>query len=503
MPRSIWNGTITFGLIAVPIKVHSATEDRSVHFHQVHAADGARIKQKRMCSKEHKEVPFKQVARGYELRGGKYVLLSKDEIDAAAGERSHLIELEQFVGADQIDPVFYDRTYYLGPGDDGQDAYRLMHDALERTERVGIGRWVFHNREYLAAVRAFDKALALHTMLFADELVDAGELEIPKPSRAPSKREIEMAGQLVESLHEDFDADAFHDSYRERVLELIETKAAGKEPDLPAPEEREAAPDLAAALEASLGASGERRPWLDQAPQVEGKELTMPRSLWTGSLSFGLVNVPVRVVPAVRDQDLHFRQLHEKDGAPIEVQRWCSEEDVEVPFEEITRGYELDDGGQVLVSDLELEAIEPRRTRTIEIERFVDLEQVDPTYFDHPVLPGPGVRRRRRPPRLPAADRGDEPHRPSCRGPVRDARQGVSGDRPRARRGADADHDAVRRRGPADQGCRRSHRESPQAHPQAARRGDLGDRGAVGRLGPGLLQGRVPVQAQARRRPQA
>jgi len=259
MPRSIWNGTITFGLIAVPIKVHSATEDRSVHFHQVHAAEGAQIKQKRICSKEHKEVPFKEVARGYELRGGKYVLLSKEEIDAAAGERSHLIELEEFVGADEIDPVFYDRTYYLGPGDDGQDAYRLMHDALERTERVGIGRWVFHNREYLAAVRAFDKALALHTMLFADELVDAAELELPKPSRAPSKREIEMAGQLVESLHEDFDPDGFQDSYRERVLELIKTKAAGKEPELPEPEEREEAPDLAAALEASLGASGNGR----------------------------------------------------------------------------------------------------------------------------------------------------------------------------------------------------------------------------------------------------
>jgi DNA end-binding protein Ku len=110
----------------------------------------------------------------------------------------------------------------------------------------------------------------------------------------------------------------------------------------------------------------------------------MPRSLWTGSLSFGLVNVPVAVVAAVRDQDLHFRQLHEKDGAPIEVQPWCSEEDVEVPYEEITHGYELDDGGQVIISDLELEAIEPRRTRTIEIELFVDLEQVDPVYFDHP-----------------------------------------------------------------------------------------------------------------------
>jgi DNA end-binding protein Ku len=110
----------------------------------------------------------------------------------------------------------------------------------------------------------------------------------------------------------------------------------------------------------------------------------MPRSLWSGSLSFGLVNVPVAVVAAVRDLDLHFRQLHEKDGAPIEVQRWCSKENAEVPFEEITRGYELDDGGQVMISDLELEAIEPRRTRTIEIEQFVDLEEVDPIYFDHP-----------------------------------------------------------------------------------------------------------------------
>ncbi|MBV9423250.1 MAG: Ku protein [Solirubrobacterales bacterium] len=110
----------------------------------------------------------------------------------------------------------------------------------------------------------------------------------------------------------------------------------------------------------------------------------MARSLWTGSLSFGLVNVPVSVLPAVRDLDLHFRQLHEKDAAPIEVQRWCSKEDVEVPYEEITHGYELEDGGQVIVSDLELEAIEPRRTRTIEIEQFIELQEADPIYFDHP-----------------------------------------------------------------------------------------------------------------------
>ncbi len=110
----------------------------------------------------------------------------------------------------------------------------------------------------------------------------------------------------------------------------------------------------------------------------------MARSLWTGSLSFGLVNVPVSLETAVRDQDLHFRQLHEKDGAPIEVQRWCSKEDVQVPYDEIAHGYELEDGGQVIVSDLELQAIEPRRTRTIEIEQFVDLDEVDPAYFDHP-----------------------------------------------------------------------------------------------------------------------
>src|ERR1700733_14150178 len=125
MPRSIWNGTITFGLIAVPIKVHSATESHTIHFHQIHAEDGARIKQKRICSKEGKEVPYEEVAMGYELRGGEFVLLSQEEIDAAAGPRSRTIELDEFVDAQAIDPVFYNRTYYLGSGEDGEGAYRL------------------------------------------------------------------------------------------------------------------------------------------------------------------------------------------------------------------------------------------------------------------------------------------------------------------------------------------------------------------------------------------
>jgi DNA end-binding protein Ku len=237
--------------------VYSSTEDRSVHFHQVHVKDGAQIKQRRICSKEGKEVPYKQVAQGYEIRGGEYVLLSKDEIAAAAGEQSRLIELEEFVCAGDIDPVFFDRTYYLGTGDKGDDAYRLLHDALAKSARAGIGRWVFHNREYLVAVRALEDALALHTVRFADELIDAGDLDIPTPSRAPSKREVKMAAQLVDSLHERFDPGAFTDSYRERVLELITLKARGEEPPAPDPESDEEQPDLMAALEASL--AGARR----------------------------------------------------------------------------------------------------------------------------------------------------------------------------------------------------------------------------------------------------
>ena len=252
MARSIWNGTITFGLAAVPIKVHSATEDTGVHFHQVHAKDGARVKQVRMCSKEGKEVPYKQVAKGYEVRAGEYVVLEQEEIDAAAGERSHVIVLDEFVRAEEIDPVYYDRAYYLGAGKDGQDAYRLLHDALERSERVGIGRWVFHNREYLVAVRPLDRVLALHTMRFDAELVDADSLDLSAPSRKPNRREIEMAGKLVDSLHARFDPSAFRDSYRDRVLDLIKAKARGEEPDLPEAPEPQEGQDLTSALEASL-----------------------------------------------------------------------------------------------------------------------------------------------------------------------------------------------------------------------------------------------------------
>jgi DNA end-binding protein Ku len=251
--RSIWNGTIAFAGVFVPVKVHSATEDRSVHFHEVHVDDGARIEHRRFCPKEDKEVSQKQIVKGYEVSEGTYVLLEDDELKAAAGTGSRVIDVEQFVPAGDIDPVMFVKTYFLGSQDDGKDAYRLLHDALDRTGRAAIGRWIFHNREYLVAVRPYEDALAMHTMRFADELVAADDLDIPTPSRNPSDRELKMASQLVGTLEAKFDPTAFEDSYRERLLEYIKAKAKGKLDKLPQRTEAADPDDLMAALEASLG----------------------------------------------------------------------------------------------------------------------------------------------------------------------------------------------------------------------------------------------------------
>lgn len=251
MPKSIWNGTVTFGMVNVPIKLYSATESKTVHFHEVHAKDGARIEHRRICPKEDKEVPYKDIVNGYELSQDKYVVLDRDEIKAAAGDRGKVIHLDEFVRVSEIDPVYYDRTYYAGSRDD-EDAFRLLHEALRKTERAGIGRFSFHDREYLAALRAGDGALILHTLRFHDEVVSGEDLELGGDAKKPSKREIEMASRLIESLSEDFKPESYDDEYREAVLDLIRRKAKGEEIDLVAQEEPEHGDDLAAALEASL-----------------------------------------------------------------------------------------------------------------------------------------------------------------------------------------------------------------------------------------------------------
>src|SRR3954452_10448426 len=216
-PRSLWNGTLAFGLVNVPVKVFTATESKSIHFHQVHLSDGARIEHRRICPKEDKEVPSDEIVMGYELSSGGFVELTKDEIAAAAGENAKLIDVEHFVAGEDIDPGFFDKTYYLGSGDDGEDAFRLLRGALEKSGKVAIGRWVFHDRERLVAVRPLEGVLGMQTMNFHDEVVEPDELDLPGARKKPSSREIEMAGKLVESLAASFQPHKYKDTYRDAV----------------------------------------------------------------------------------------------------------------------------------------------------------------------------------------------------------------------------------------------------------------------------------------------
>src|SRR5580693_4998155 len=227
MPRSLWNGTVAFGLVRVPVKLYSATQSKRIPLRERHVSDGAAIEHRRLCVKEGREVPYSELVKGYEVSAGSYVVLTKEEIAAADGPEAHVVEIEHFVSREEIDPAYYERAYYLGPGKLGEEPYRLLQAALRRSDRVGIGRFVFHNKAHLVAVRALEDVLALHTMRFADELVDPRELDLKPPQRKPSKREVAAARVLVEQLGARFQPHRYHDTYRKAVLELIERKARG------------------------------------------------------------------------------------------------------------------------------------------------------------------------------------------------------------------------------------------------------------------------------------
>jgi DNA end-binding protein Ku len=259
-PRAYWKGHLRLSLVSFPVQLFSATATGSrVSFHQIHRPSGQRVRYQKTVPGVG-PVDKDEVVKGYEISQGKFVELTKDEIAAAAGERSKLIDVEHFVEGEQIDPAFFDTTYYLGSGDDGDDgddgeeAYRLLHAALEKSGKVAIGRWVFHDRERLVAVRPLDgKILGLHTMHFHDEVVEGDDLDLPSPQRNPSEREIEMAGKLVKSLAAKFEPEKYEDTYREAVLAVIKRKAKGEE-IVSEPEEtkQQDSDDLMAALEASL-----------------------------------------------------------------------------------------------------------------------------------------------------------------------------------------------------------------------------------------------------------
>jgi DNA end-binding protein Ku len=273
--RSLWNGTLTFGEVAIPVKLFSATQDRRIHFREVRLSDGCRIEHRLVGADSGREIKRENTLKSYETSGGRQVVMTDEEIAAARGSRPKVIELEHFVAVDEIDPVYYDKPYVVGAQEGGERAYRVLLAALERSEKVGIGRFVLRTREQLVALRPRGRALVLHTMRFADEVVDRSDLRVPSLRREPSPRELEMAERLVETLATDWRPARYRDRYTEDVLALIRRKAKGEQIEAPEIEEPEAPDDLFAALEASIGRrrrrSGRRRRAAGSAAPARGR----------------------------------------------------------------------------------------------------------------------------------------------------------------------------------------------------------------------------------------
>jgi DNA end-binding protein Ku len=257
MARAIWSGTISFGLLNVPVRLYSAVARRNIALREIRESDSARIKHRRVAEGTDEEVPYENIVKAYELSPGQYVPLGKDEMAALAPEKTRAIDVQDFVDIEEIDPMYFDSPYYLGPAEGAEKAYSLLAAAMESSGKAAISRFVFRNKEHLAALRASDGVLTLTTMRFHDEVVPPGELDVV-PDKKPkvAKREREMAEQLIASLSTEFDPDQYRDEYREQLLALIEQKAEGKEIVAPEAEEPKAtkAPDLMAALEESIAA---------------------------------------------------------------------------------------------------------------------------------------------------------------------------------------------------------------------------------------------------------
>jgi len=257
MARSIWSGAISFGLVNVPVKLYSAVSRKTVRFHQLNEQTGHRIQQKRVDPATGEEVPYDQIVKGFELTKDRYVVVTPEELDAIAPEKTRTIDIEDFVDLEDIDPIYYDHPYYLVPDKGAAKAYGLLLEAMREAGKVAIARVVLRSKEQLVAIRPAGDLLAMETMIFHDEVLPQDELdEVPDAKDLKtSDRELEMAQQLIASLTSEFEPDKYRDEYRDKVLDLIERKAEGQEiavqPEAPQPAK---VPDLMAALEASLAA---------------------------------------------------------------------------------------------------------------------------------------------------------------------------------------------------------------------------------------------------------
>lgn len=256
MPRAIWSGSISFGLVNIPIKLYGAVSRKTVHFNQLDSRSGARIKLKKVSAADGDEVPAEAIVKGYEMASGEYVTVGDDELAALDPDASRTIDIEEFVDLADIDPLFYDSAYYVAPDKATLKPYALLTQAMEESGKVGIARFVMRSKQYLCAVRPKDGKLVLSTMVYADEVNDPTEIgEIAGLEDVKvTKKELDMARQLIASLSEDFDVERFEDTYRNRVLDLIEQKAAGRTDFVapPAALSEDKVVDLMAALEASV-----------------------------------------------------------------------------------------------------------------------------------------------------------------------------------------------------------------------------------------------------------
>lgn len=258
MARAIWSGALSFGLVNIPVRLATAVAHKEVRFHMLHDADGGRIQLKRFCSIEQKEVPYEHVVKGYEVAKGRYVTVTREELEAFDPKATRTVEIHDFVELSEIDPVYYDATYYLVPEEGAARPYALLLEAMRRTGKVAIASMVLRTKEYLTCIRPLGQALALSTMNHADEIVPEDDLELPEPAR-PAERELQMAEQLVGSLTAPFRPEQYPDVHRERVLAVVQKKAEGEAIAAPSEEERPAeVVSLADALSASLAAARAR-----------------------------------------------------------------------------------------------------------------------------------------------------------------------------------------------------------------------------------------------------
>jgi DNA end-binding protein Ku len=261
MARSLWTGSLSFGLVNVPVALYSAVRDVDLHFHQLHEKDGARIEVRRFCSNEDVEVPYEEIAHGYEPEDGKQVVVTDEELAAVAPRKTRTIDIEAFVELSDIDPIYFDHPYFLAPSGDTEGtrrAYQLLVDAMGSSERAALGRFVLRAREYLVAIRVRDGRLSLTTMLFGDEVRPAKGIE--SGGAKPKKAALDQAVALVETLSREWDPADYEDRYRKRLADVVKRKKQGKRIKAPAEaDEAGPIPDLMAALERSLAEAKERQ----------------------------------------------------------------------------------------------------------------------------------------------------------------------------------------------------------------------------------------------------